>query len=71
MRDHTRYWLSLVAEYTDLAVMPADAGMHEDAIPRQVVKPLGSMVKKVKQRVTITAAGRRFLKGDKSGSSKN
>ncbi len=65
MPDHSRYWLRLVAEYTDLAILPQDRGMHKDAIPPTVVKDLGAKVKKVKDRIIITAEGRKFLKGEK------
>lgn len=64
MGNHDRYWLSLVAEYTDLAVLKQDEGIHQDGIPRYMVKRLGRYVRKVKDRIIITAAGRKVLKGE-------
>ncbi len=62
MKDHSRYWLRLVQEYTDLAVMACDEGMSVAGIPPSVVRALGVRVRKRGGRVVITQAGRNFLK---------
>ncbi len=65
MRDHSRYWLRLVLEYTDLALLPEDAGMGTEAIPVKAAVSLAKQgwIKKSKfKRWVITPAGRGYLK---------
>ncbi len=64
LNRNTKQWLRLVQEYTDLALLPSDAGIHKDGIPPLEVKRLGKMVGRVGDRVVITKMGRKFLKGE-------
>ena len=54
------YWLSLIRDHTDAAVIPADRGITKDAVPPGAWRVLVAqgLVALNKGRLTITKAGR-------------
>ena len=60
------FWLRLIRDHTDAAVIPADRGITKDAVPPGEWRKLvaAGLVKLVNGRLTITKAGRLKMRED-------
>ncbi len=58
------YWLTLIRDHTDAAILPQDVGIFKDAVPKWWELVKAGTVKLVKTQLVITKLGRSYLNGN-------